>query len=48
MNIIHRPDFYLKCEVSKLNSISVFRWNLLSWTKYIEIVSFYRHQQQRQ
>jgi hypothetical protein len=34
LDIIHRPVFYLKD-----NSASLFRWNLLSWTWQVELVS---------
>jgi hypothetical protein len=39
MDIIHRPVFYLKhTAFRKLDSVSVFRWNLLNWTQSVEFV----------
>jgi hypothetical protein len=39
LEIIHRPVFYLKhMTFQRLDSVSVFRWNLLSWAQSIELV----------
>jgi hypothetical protein len=38
LDIIHRIVFYLKHGVRRLDSVSVFRWNLLSWIKQQELV----------
>jgi hypothetical protein len=31
LDIIHCPVFYLKHNVSRLDSVPIFRWNLLRW-----------------
>jgi hypothetical protein len=39
LGIIHRPVFYLKHTTFRsLDSVWVFRWNLHSWTRSIELV----------
>jgi hypothetical protein len=45
LDIIHRPVFYLKhTTFRRLYSVSVFRWNLLSWDQSIELVPISGHQ----
>jgi hypothetical protein len=39
LDIIHRPVLYLKHKDSGLNSVFLFMWKILSWTKSIELVS---------
>jgi hypothetical protein len=39
LDIIHRPDFYLKStKFRSLNPVSFFRRNLLSWAQSVELV----------
>jgi hypothetical protein len=33
LDIIRRPVFYLKTTFQRLDSVSVFRWNLLKWAQ---------------
>jgi hypothetical protein len=39
LDVIHRPVFYLNTTSRRLNSVSVFRWNVLSLAQQIELVS---------
>jgi hypothetical protein len=39
LNIIHRPVFHLKFNVSESGVVAVFRWNLLSWAQQVQLVS---------
>jgi hypothetical protein len=49
LDIIHRPVFYLKhTSFRRLDSVSVFRWNLLSWAEPIELVPISGHQYQHE
>jgi hypothetical protein len=44
LNIIHRPVFYLKhTTFRRLDSFSVFRWNLLGWAQSIKLVPISGH-----
>jgi hypothetical protein len=41
-DIIHRPVFYLEYGTfRRLESVSVFRWKLLSWAQSIDLESLY-------
>jgi hypothetical protein len=40
--IIHRPVFHSKHD--GLDSVSVYRWNLLSWVQQIKVVYLFGHQ----
>jgi hypothetical protein len=43
LDIIHRPVFYLKKKTFwRLDSVSVFRWKLLIWDQYTELVTCLR------
>jgi hypothetical protein len=45
----HVQQFLMSSKLTKrLNSVSVFRWNLLSWTQSIELVPLSGHQQQHE
>jgi hypothetical protein len=46
LDIIHCP--VLNITFQRQDSVSIFRWNLLRWAQYKEIVSVSGHQQQHQ
>jgi hypothetical protein len=48
LDFIHRPVFIYKTKFWRLESVSVFRWNLLSWAQSIELVPISEHLHQHQ
>jgi hypothetical protein len=43
LDIIHRPVFISNTTFRRLDYVSVFRWNLLSWTQLTELVPISGH-----
>jgi hypothetical protein len=47
LDIIHHPVFVLNTMFQRLDSVSVFKWNLFSWVQSIEVVPISGHQHQQ-
>jgi hypothetical protein len=48
LDITHRLALYLKQTLRRLDSVSVFRWNILSWTLQIELVCLRAPEERKQ